>query len=119
MLFSESNPHYVCVWEIYNTILYYQGTTRLEKIFTTENIVILQWLIADDWRQYRQRVLTKAHLTSRVGFGPSKFPAGAEKTRNWHRGDRRRRRRARGRKTVDATARATVDNPTGGGHRSP
>ena len=64
VLFSESNPHYVCVWEIYNTILYYRGNTRLRKIFTPENIVILQWLIADDWRQYRQRVLTKADLTS-------------------------------------------------------
>jgi hypothetical protein len=66
-LLTVNCPHYIWVWEIRRTINTYRGSPRLKKIFTQGTIVIIQWVVFDDFRQYRQTVLTRADFNSTNG----------------------------------------------------
>ena len=64
---TEFCPHYIWTWEIRRTLNRYRGSPRQRKIFTPETIVICQWVICDDFRQFRQTVLTKEDFTATSG----------------------------------------------------
>ena len=53
VLFTVNMPHYVYAWEILRTLNALRGSPRLRKVFTPENLVIIQYMIKDDLRQYR------------------------------------------------------------------
>ena len=60
-------PHYVYAWEILRTINALRGSPRLFTLFTPENLVIIQWMIEDDFRQYRQTRLLKSDFNTISG----------------------------------------------------
>ena len=64
---TESCPHYIWTWEIRRTLNRYRGSPRQRKIFSPETIVICQWVICDDFRQFQQTVLTKEDFTATSG----------------------------------------------------
>ena len=67
VLFTVNMPHYIYAWEILRTIKALRGSPRLFKVFTPENMVITQWMIEDDLRQYRQTRLLKADFNTISG----------------------------------------------------
>ena len=67
VLFTVNMPHYVYAWEILRTINALRGSPRLFTLFTPENLVIIQWMIEDDFRQYRQMRLLKSDFNTISG----------------------------------------------------